>query len=111
MKQVFLNIINNAVQAMPKGGLLTVRTGASVDEVTVAFADTGPGIAPEHWERIFEPFFTTKSEVNGTGLGLAVSLGIVRQHGGTIDLVSELGKGSTFTIRIPRTRREGSSAA
>jgi signal transduction histidine kinase len=111
MKQVFLNIINNAVQAMPKGGLLTVRTGASVDEVTVAFADTGPGIAPEHRERIFEPFFTTKSEVNGTGLGLAVSLGIVRQHGGTIDLVSELGKGSTFTIRIPRTRREGSSAA
>ncbi|HEU5303797.1 MAG TPA: ATP-binding protein [Gemmatimonadales bacterium] len=111
MKQVFLNIINNAVQAMPNGGLLTVRTSASADEVTVVFADTGPGIAPEYRERIFEPFFTTKAEVNGTGLGLAVSLGIVRQHGGRIDVVSELGKGSTFTIRIPRTRREVSSAA
>ncbi|MGH2393008.1 MAG: hybrid sensor histidine kinase/response regulator, partial [Candidatus Limnocylindria bacterium] len=71
MKQVFLNIINNAVQAMPGGGSLAVQTRASEDEVTMAFADTGPGIAPEHLERIFEPFFTTKSEVNGTGLGLA----------------------------------------
>ncbi len=111
MKQVFLNIINNAVQAMPGGGSLTVRTRASADEVSVVFADTGPGIAPEHLERIFEPFFTTKSEVNGTGLGLAVSAGIIRQHGGTIDVVSEPGKGSTFTIRLPRTRREGSGTA
>jgi signal transduction histidine kinase len=111
MKQVFLNIINNAVQAMPGGGFLAVRTRASADEVTVAFADTGPGIAPEHRERIFEPFFTTKSEVNGTGLGLAVSVGIVRQHGGTIDVVSEPGKGSTFTIRLPRTRHEVANTA
>jgi signal transduction histidine kinase len=108
---VFLNIINNAVQAMPGGGFLAVRTRASADEVTVAFADTGPGIAPEHRERIFEPFFTTKSEVNGTGLGLAVSVGIVRQHGGTIDVVSEPGKGSTFTIRLPRTRHEVANTA
>jgi signal transduction histidine kinase len=106
MKQVFLNIINNAVQAMPSGGVLTVRTRATADQVTVAFADTGPGIAPEHRERIFEPFFTTKSEVNGTGLGLAVSVGIVRQHGGTIDVESQPAQGSTFTIRIPRTRNE-----
>ena len=111
MKQVFLNIINNAVQAMPGGGSLTVGTQAAAGGVTVAFADTGPGIAPEHLERIFEPFFTTKSEVNGTGLGLAVSVGIVRQHGGTIDVVSELGKGSTFTIRIPRIPKEASSTA
>jgi len=111
MKQVFLNIINNAVQAMPGGGFLAVQTRASDDGATVAFADTGPGIAPEHLERIFEPFFTTKSEVNGTGLGLAVSVGIVRQHGGTIDVVSESGKGSTFTIRIPRTPREVSVTA
>jgi signal transduction histidine kinase len=88
---------------------MRVRRGEASVEVEVS--DTGPGIPPEVRSRIFEPFFTTKSEVNGTGLGLAVSLGIVRQHGGTIDLVSELGKGSTFTIRIPRTRREGSSAA
>ncbi|MGH7311552.1 MAG: sensor histidine kinase, partial [Candidatus Rokuibacteriota bacterium] len=111
MKQVFLNIINNAVQAMPGGGVLAVQTRASEDEVTMAFTDTGPGIAPEHRERIFEPFFTTKSEVNGTGLGLAVSVGIVRQHGGTIDVVSQLGQGSTFTIRIPRTPREVSVTA
>jgi signal transduction histidine kinase len=96
---------------MPGGGFLAVRTRASADEVTVAFADTGPGIAPEHRERIFEPFFTTKSEVNGTGLGLAVSVGIVRQHGGTIDVVSEPGKGSTFTIRLPRTRHEVATTA
>jgi signal transduction histidine kinase len=111
MKQVFLNIMNNAVQAMPVGGSLAVRTSATADDVAVTFADTGPGISPEHLERIFEPFFTTKSEVNGTGLGLAVSVGIVRQHGGTIDVVSELGKGSTFTVRIPRRASEVSDTA
>jgi signal transduction histidine kinase len=102
MKQVFLNILNNAVQAMPGGGLLIVQTHASADDVAVVLSDTGPGIAPELLQRIFEPFFTTKSEVNGTGLGLAVSQGIVRQHGGSIEVVSQVGKGSTFTIRLPR---------
>jgi signal transduction histidine kinase len=111
MKQVFLNIINNAVQAMPGGGALIVRTSATDADVVVSFADNGPGIEPEHLQRIFEPFFTTKAEVNGTGLGLAVSVGIVRQHGGTIDVVSELGKGSTFTVRISRKTREASGTA
>jgi two-component system, NtrC family, sensor kinase len=111
MKQVFLNIINNAVQAMPGGGALIVRTAATDADVVVSFADNGPGIEPEHVQRIFEPFFTTKAEVNGTGLGLAVSVGIVRQHGGTIDVVSELGKGSTFTVRIPRKTKEASGTA
>jgi signal transduction histidine kinase len=104
MKQVFLNVINNAVQAMPEGGSVTVRTRASDEEVTVAFVDTGTGIPPEHLERIFEPFFTTKPEMVGTGLGLPVSIGIVRQHGGTIDVKSTPGQGSTFTIRIPRSK-------
>jgi signal transduction histidine kinase len=82
--------------------LLIVQTHASADDVAVVPSDTGPGIAPELLQRIFEPFFTTKSEVNGTGLGLAVSQGIVRQHGGSIEVVSQVGKGSTFTIRLPR---------
>jgi two-component system, NtrC family, sensor kinase len=92
------------VQAMPEGGAVTVRTRASDEEVTVAFVDTGTGIPPEHLERIFEPFFTTKPEMVGTGLGLPVSIGIVRQHGGTIDVKSTPGQGSTFTIRIPRSK-------
>jgi signal transduction histidine kinase len=104
MKQVFLNVINNAVQAMPHGGSVTVRTQASDEEVTVVFVDTGTGIPPEHLERIFEPFFTTKPEMVGTGLGLPVSVGIVRQHGGTIDVTSTPGQGSTFTIRLPRSK-------
>ncbi len=102
MKQVFLNIMNNAVQAMQNGGLLTVETRAAADEVRVAIADNGPGIASENLARIFEPFFTTKPETIGTGLGLSVSVGIVRQHGGSIDVESEPGRGSTFIIKVPR---------
>jgi signal transduction histidine kinase/CheY-like chemotaxis protein len=103
IKQVFLNIINNAVYAMPKGGSLTIRTAAITDGVQVAFEDTGPGIAPEHRDRIFDPFFTTKPEVSGTGLGLSVSLGIVQSHGGRIDVETEVGKGSTFIVSLPLT--------
>ncbi|OLC12052.1 MAG: hypothetical protein AUH29_17620 [Candidatus Rokubacteria bacterium 13_1_40CM_69_27] len=105
MKQVFLNLAHNAIQAMPQGGFLTVRTSAAPREVAVIVTDTGTGIAPQNLVRIFEPFFTTKPEVSGTGLGLSVSLGIVRQHGGTIEVTSEVDKGSTFTVRIPRPGR------
>jgi signal transduction histidine kinase/DNA-binding NarL/FixJ family response regulator len=101
IKQVFLNIINNAVYVMPSGGALTVRTKAGTRGVRVDIEDTGPGIAPEHRDRIFDPFFTTKPEVSGTGLGLSVSLGIVQSHGGTIEVESELGKGTTFTVALP----------
>ncbi|HXH83974.1 MAG TPA: GAF domain-containing protein [Candidatus Tectomicrobia bacterium] len=101
MKQVFLNILNNALYAMRDGGSLTVRTRAEGGTVRVAFSDTGPGIAPEHIGRIFDPFFTTKPEVSGTGLGLSVSLGIVQSHGGSIDVATELGKGTTFTVVLP----------
>ena len=109
IKQVFLNIINNAVYVMSNGGSLTVRTTASSRGVRVDFEDTGPGIAPEHRDRIFDPFFTTKPEVSGTGLGLSVSLGIVQSHGGTIEVASELGKGTTFTVVLP-LRADGEPA-
>jgi len=102
IKQVFLNLINNAVYVMQeRGGSLTLRSSFSGGMVRVEVADTGTGIAPEHLGRIFEPFFTTKPEVSGTGLGLSVSLGIVESHGGTIGVLSELGVGSTFTVKLP----------
>src|SRR5207249_2218842 len=102
IKQVFLNLINNAVYVMrDRGGSLTIRSSASGDMVQVEVIDTGTGIAPEHMNRIFEPFFTTKPEVSGTGLGLSVSLGIVESHGGVIEVQSEVGKGSTFTVKLP----------
>ena len=101
IKQVFLNIINNAVYAMKDGGSLTIRTTAGADKVHVAFQDTGLGIPADILGRIFDPFFTTKPEVSGTGLGLSVSLGIVQSHGGAVDVQSTPGKGSTFTIILP----------
>ena len=103
IKQVFLNIINNAVYAMKDGGALTIRTGLDGSTVRIAFEDTGPGIPLSIQNRIFDPFFTTKPEVSGTGLGLSVSLGIVQSHAGTIDVQSEPGKGTTFTVTLPIT--------
>jgi signal transduction histidine kinase/DNA-binding response OmpR family regulator len=100
-KQVFLNLITNALDAMPGGGTLTVRTGVAGDMVTIEFADTGVGISPANLGRIFEPFFTTKPAVKGTGLGLSVSLGIIQSHGGTLSVESELGQGSRFTVSLP----------
>jgi signal transduction histidine kinase/CheY-like chemotaxis protein len=102
IKQVFLNLINNAVYVMQeRGGSLTIRSSCIGDMVQVDVVDTGTGISPEHLGRIFEPFFTTKPEVSGTGLGLSVSLGIVESHGGTISVQSEVGVGSTFTVKLP----------
>jgi PAS domain S-box-containing protein len=101
IKQVFLNIINNAVHAMSGVGLLTVSTAVSAPWADIIFTDTGTGIAAEHLPRVFDPFFTTKPDVSGTGLGLSVSLGIVQSHGGTIEAQSEVGRGSMFTVRLP----------
>jgi signal transduction histidine kinase/CheY-like chemotaxis protein len=111
IKQVFLNIINNAVYAMKDGGSLTIHTTADASSARIAFEDTGPGIPAEILGRIFDPFFTTKPEVSGTGLGLSVSLGIVQSHGGTIDVKSELGRGTTFTVTLPITHDRDAAEA
>jgi PAS domain S-box-containing protein len=100
LKRVFSNIVENAVQAMPNGGKLVVSTSKDTDHVEVTFADTGIGIPEENFERIFQPLFTTKSK--GIGLGLSICKRIVEQHGGTIDVESTVGQGSTFTIRLPK---------
>jgi PAS domain S-box-containing protein len=99
IKQVFINVIQNAIHAMHGGGRLSVKTATGKPGAQVFIQDTGPGIPPENLEKIFEPFFTTTSE--GTGLGLAISQKIVQSHGGTIMVASETGKGSTFTITLP----------
>jgi signal transduction histidine kinase len=101
MQQVFTNILVNAQHAMQGGGTLTVRTRRSEDDLVAEFTDTGCGIPPEILRRIFEPFFTTKPVGEGTGLGLSVSYGIVKRHGGRIDVESAVGKGTTFTVRVP----------
>jgi len=86
---------------MPDGGELTVKTGweQTRQEVWIAFTDTGEGIPPENLSRIFEPFYTTR--LKGTGLGLSISHGIVERHGGCIEVESEVGRGSTFTVWLP----------
>jgi two-component system NtrC family sensor kinase len=99
LRQAFLNIAINACDAMGASGRLRVTTRASDDAVEIAFADTGPGIPPERLPHIFDPFFTTKEK--GTGLGLSVVYGIVDRHGGVVDVKSEVGSGTTFTIRLP----------
>jgi len=102
MEQLFLNLVLNALQAMPDGGILTLHTGVSDGQVHADVQDTGRGIAPEIRDRIFDPFFTTRGVRQGTGLGLAVSDSIVAAHGGRIEVTSHLGVGSTFRVRLPR---------
>ncbi len=99
LKQAFLNLVLNALQAMPDGGRLEVTTRAGDRGVEVVFADTGQGVPQENLERIFNPFFTTRQE--GTGLGLAITHRIIQGHGGRIDAQSRLGEGSTFTLVFP----------
>ncbi|MDT7781264.1 MAG: hypothetical protein QOC99_3776 [Acidobacteriota bacterium] len=102
LQQVFTNLLLNARDAIPDGGQITLRTKASdLDAVTVQVADTGIGIAPENVARIYDPFFTTKGVGRGTGLGLAVSYGIVQEHSGHIAVESTPGRGTTFRITLP----------
>jgi len=101
IKQVFLNLFTNALQAMPNGGRLTVSSRWVEDEVVVRVTDTGDGIPEEHLPRIFEPFYTTKPVGQGTGLGLSVSLGIVQEHGGRIEVESWPGEGSAVAVWLP----------
>ena len=105
LRQVFLNLVLNGIQATGSGGSLTIASvaippgdGAS-GAVELSFTDTGEGMGPAVLGRIFEPFFTTKPD--GTGLGLAITQKIVESHGGRIEVTSEVGKGTTFRVRIP----------
>ena len=101
LKQVLVNLVVNATQAMPEGGTLTVSTRAEGSDVILEVTDTGAGMSADVLERAFLPFFTTKDVTEGTGLGLAVVHGIVTAHGGSIGAESELGRGTRFKIRLP----------
>lgn len=107
MKQVFMNIVLNAADAMPRGGELKIKSemDKTGEYVVVKFSDTGHGIDEEHLGKVFDPFFSTKEK--GTGLGLSVSYGIVERHEGTIEVESQLGRGSTFTVKLPVSRPVG----
>ena len=104
IQQVLVNLIKNAIQAMTKGGTLTVQTGEGSEGVWVSVADTGGGIPQEQLNRIFEPFYTTKEK--GSGLGLMIVQRIVRAHGGHIELESQVGRGTTFRIWLPLHERK-----
>ena len=99
--QVFINLLNNAIQAMPKGGRLIVQTLSEDDTALVFVRDTGVGIPDENLSRLFDPFFTTHQAGEGTGLGLTISSTIVANHGGVIEVSSEPGEGTIFTLRFP----------
>ena len=101
LNQVFMNLLVNAGQAITGEGVISIRTGHLDGWVWVEIGDTGGGIAPDHLHRIFEPFFTTKAVGSGTGLGLSLSYGIVMKHGGRIEVASELGRGTRFTVHLP----------
>ncbi|MDX2152504.1 MAG: ATP-binding protein [Bryobacteraceae bacterium] len=101
LQQVFLNLVLNARDAMESGGLIRIRSRAGDGLAQIEIVDNGQGIAPEHVTRIFDPFFTTKAGKKGTGLGLSVSYGIVQEHGGTIEVRSQQGLGTTFQLAFP----------
>jgi PAS domain S-box-containing protein len=101
IKQVIMNILTNSVQSVAKNGEIMVRTVAKEDFVEIIISDNGCGIPEENLNKIFDPFFTTKEQGRGTGLGLSISHGIIKRHNGSIEVKSETGKGTTFTIKLP----------
>jgi two-component system, NtrC family, sensor kinase len=101
IEQVLLALIMNAIDAMPRGGTLWLETQLTHDEIEIRVGDDGAGIAPDVLPQIFEPFVTTKENGRGVGLGLAISRGIVERHNGRIEVQSELGRGTTFTVTLP----------
>jgi signal transduction histidine kinase/CheY-like chemotaxis protein len=114
LREVLVNMIYNAVDAMPSGGEVRVSTQENRDRVIIQITDTGTGMTPEVKQRLFDPFFTTKGKA-GTGMGLAVSFGIIRRHEGSIEVDSEPGRGTTFKISLPKvmqviTKAEGTIA-
>lgn len=104
LNQVFMSLLVNAAQAITERGKITISTRWHNNDVEIAIADTGQGIPADILPKVFDPFFTTKPVGKGTGLGLSVSYGIIRDHGGNIEVVSEPGVGTTFTIRLPVNR-------
>ena len=104
INQVFINILINAVQAIENRGKITIKTFTSDNSVVIRISDTGCGIPKEKINKIFDAFFTTKDPGKGTGLGLSISYKIIEEHNGTIDVESEIGRGTTFTIRLPVKR-------
>ena len=105
LQQVFMNLIMNARDAMPRGGELTIATECENHSVHVEVTDNGVGIPPDHLNKIFDPFFTTKATSRGTGLGLAVTYGIIREHSGTIQVESAVGRGTSFRLEFPTARK------
>jgi signal transduction histidine kinase len=105
LQQVFLNLFLNAKDAMPSGGMLEVRSAANNGSVEIEVADTGMGIQRENLARVFDPFFTTKATGRGTGLGLSVSYGIIKEHAGKIEVRSTPGKGTSFRLEFPAVRK------
>jgi two-component system NtrC family sensor kinase len=106
LRQVFLNLIANARDAMPEGGTLTINTAANRDQIQVEVIDTGVGIREEHLDKIFDAFFTTKEGVKGVGLGLSVCYGFIREHGGDIKVNSKKNEGTVFTIILPPIKQD-----
>ncbi|HUG11059.1 MAG TPA: ATP-binding protein [Opitutaceae bacterium] len=111
LNQVFMNLLVNAAHAIETQGTITIRSGVQGGEIWIEVSDTGKGIAPEHLNRIFDPFFTTKLVGKGTGLGLALSHGIVQKHHGRIEVQSEVGHGTTFRVCLPVNQKAVPAAA
>ncbi|UCB52007.1 MAG: HAMP domain-containing protein [Candidatus Zixiibacteriota bacterium] len=103
IQQVFINILLNAIESMPQGGSLVVSSGIEDEMAAIRFTDTGHGISEKDLPKIFDPFFTTKRQGQGTGLGLSVSYGIIERHRGKLGVKSKVGKGTTFTVKLPIT--------
>ena len=107
VQQALVNIVMNAAQAMPEGGPLTVRTGVRPpDYAWISVTDRGEGIAPEDLGKIFDPFFTTKGKGDGTGLGLSLTKKLIEANGGSVEVESEKGRGSTFRVLLPLTKHD-----
>lgn len=109
LNQVFMNLLMNAAQAIEKQGTIAIRTWATADSLYASIADTGCGITAANISRIFEPFFTTKEVGKGTGLGLSITYDIIKNHNGDITVESEVGKGTTFTVRVPIRENDGAT--
>ncbi len=103
LQQVFINLLSNASKALNSvgGGEIIITSSSTDGEVLIEVSDNGPGIPPKILDNIFEPFFTTQPRGKGTGLGLSIAQSIVHNHGGEITVKSEIGKGTTFTVKLP----------